>query len=167
MDKSDQDAARRRFLRRMLGASGVAAVTLIAPRAFADAHVVVRDVRMSHAGGRTRVVFDLSGPVAHHLFTLSNPERVVIDFSNTAAPSGLRVRPLALVRDVRYARRHAADLRVVLDLNGPGEPSSFLLEPRGASRNYRLVIDLADPSVRKGHTFRARTQRADFRRSCA
>lgn len=147
MSQGDRDMARRRFLRRMLGVSGMAAVTVVAPQAFAASQVAVRDVRMSHAEGRTRVVFDLSGPVEHHLFTLSNPERVVIDFTNTFAPRQLQARPLGLVRDLRYARRHGVDLRVVLDLNAAGQASSFLLRPGRGDAGYRLVIDLADASM--------------------
>ena len=65
----------------------------------------------------TRVVLDLSGPVTHSLFTLHNPERVVIDMADASlvaarnAPTGQ-----GLVRQVRFGPRDDGSLRVVLDI---------------------------------------------------
>jgi len=42
----------------------------------------IKSVRLWRAPDNTRLVFDLSGPAEHTLFTLSNPERIVIDISN-------------------------------------------------------------------------------------
>ena len=39
----------------------------------------IKSVRLWRAPDNTRLVFDLSGPAEHTLFTLSNPERIVID----------------------------------------------------------------------------------------
>jgi N-acetylmuramoyl-L-alanine amidase len=143
MSQRDQNFERRLFLRRLLGVSGAAAVTFVSPMAFASSRVEVKGVRMSQDGRSTRVVFDLSGPVEHNLFTLSKPERVVIDFRNTNAPRGLHVKPIALVHDIRYARRNVSNLRVVLDLKEQTNTSSFLLKPGKGSTHYRLVVDLA------------------------
>ena len=41
--------------------------------------VTVEGIRLWRAPDHTRLVFDLSGEVEYKLFTLSNPERVVID----------------------------------------------------------------------------------------
>ncbi|MDO8696771.1 MAG: AMIN domain-containing protein, partial [Pseudomonas sp.] len=38
----------------------------------------VRSVRLWRAPDNTRLVFDLSGPVQHSVFTLAAPDRIVI-----------------------------------------------------------------------------------------
>ena len=42
----------------------------------------VQGVRLWAAPDSTRVVFDVSGPVEHRLFTLQGPDRLVVDLSN-------------------------------------------------------------------------------------
>ena len=39
----------------------------------------VKDVRVWQSPDKTRLVFDLTEPSEHKIFTLSNPDRVVID----------------------------------------------------------------------------------------
>ena len=39
----------------------------------------VRSVRLWRAPDNTHLVFDLSGPVQHSVFTLAAPDRIVID----------------------------------------------------------------------------------------
>lgn len=149
MSHSTEDAKRREFLRRMLGISGMAAMTIISPSAFASSEVEVRGVRLHEVGGKTRVVFDLSGPVQHSIFTLSHPDRVVIDFDNARAAGALSVRPTPLVADIRHAVRDRSDLRVVLDLKADADASSFLIHPGQGARHYQVVVDLASVSVGK------------------
>ncbi|APZ44678.1 hypothetical protein BW247_10990 [Acidihalobacter ferrooxydans] len=129
-------------MRRLLGVSGAAAVTLLSPRALAGTRITVKHVRLARHNGVTQVIFDLSGPVEHSLFALSKPERVVIDFKNAQVAGGMRVKPSAPVHGLRYARRGLNDLRVVLDLDKGSRPSSRLLKPQGGD-GYRLVVDLA------------------------
>jgi len=92
---------------------------------------------------RTRLVLDLAGKVEHSIFTLSDPERVVVDLSQTDASQALpqQRKGQGIVRRIRSGQRSDGDLRVVLDLEEPGRPRSFLLEPSG-DRGYRLVIDV-------------------------
>ena len=45
--------------------------------------VTVDNVRIWAAPDSTRVVFDISGPVKHKLFTLNGPDRTVIDIKNS------------------------------------------------------------------------------------
>ncbi|AOU99544.1 hypothetical protein BI364_04640 [Acidihalobacter yilgarnensis] len=133
----------------MLGISGMAAMTVISPSAFASTAVLVKGVHLSESGGKTRVIFDLSGPVQHSLFTLSHPDRVVIDFDNARAAGAMRFASSPLVRDIRHAARGRSDLRVVLDLKADADASSFLVKPGRGSRNYQVVVDLSAVSVGK------------------
>jgi len=109
----------------------------------ADAATTILDTRLWSAPDHTRLVFDLSGPVRYRVFTLSSPERVVIDIQH----AGLRkpIRPLtgtdAVVASVRSGQPAKGTYRIVLDVKETVQPRSFLLRPMHG-KPYRLVIDL-------------------------
>jgi len=104
----------------------------------------VQSARLWAAPDSTRVVFDVSGPVAHRLFTLKNPNRLVIDLSNAAIDDKLKktLTRGGIVKNLRSGpRNNKKDLRLVLDLKGPVKPRSFVLKPND-QYGHRLVIDL-------------------------
>ncbi|MCW8899488.1 MAG: N-acetylmuramoyl-L-alanine amidase [Gammaproteobacteria bacterium] len=105
----------------------------------------VRGLRMWPAPDNTRLVFDLDAPVEHSLFTLRNPDRIVIDLQNTKVSGALPSTAYneSRVKGIRYAKRGDNGLRVVLDLKSAVKPKSFELKPHGAYGN-RLVVDLFD-----------------------
>lgn len=105
----------------------------------------VEGVRLWRAPDHTRLVFDLDGPAEHKLFTLQNPDRVVIDVSGATLGASIDDLPLAEtpISGVRYATKDKRDLRVVLDLKQPVNPRSFALR-RHETLPDRLVIDLHD-----------------------
>ena len=105
----------------------------------------VQNVRMWPAPDRTRIVFDVDGPLEHTLFVLNNPARVVVDLRDTALAIKIN-RPTdadKLLEGIRHASRNHRDLRVVFDLRKPVRPRSFLLKPN-KQYGYRLVVDLYD-----------------------
>ena len=113
----------------------------------------VRGLRMWPAPDNTRLVFDLSAPAEHSLFTLRNPNRIVIDLKNTKVSGAL---PSATynesrIKGLRYAKRGDNGVRVVLDLNNAVKPKSFVLKPHG-SYGHRLVVDLFDAEKSKNVT---------------
>ncbi|MDY6942708.1 MAG: N-acetylmuramoyl-L-alanine amidase [Pseudomonadota bacterium] len=111
-------------------------------QAFAQA-VRVEGVRFWAGADKTRVVFDLSGPADHRLFSLSAPERLVIDMdraSMTAVPPQFDDATGA-VRNIRSGVRDGQDLRIVLDLSRSIRPNSFVMGPSG-DHGHRLVVDL-------------------------
>jgi len=146
MTDAKKDLERREFLGRLLRLSGAAAATMIAPNAFARSGVLVRDAKLTHHNGTTRVLFELSGPVHHRLFTLAHPNRLVIDVAD-AHTHGLHLHPSALVHDLRYAPHDHGGLRLVLDLATAVQPRSLLLAPGHGHRHYRLAVDLT-PTTR-------------------
>ncbi|MDO9623372.1 MAG: N-acetylmuramoyl-L-alanine amidase [Pseudomonas sp.] len=105
----------------------------------------VRSVRLWRAPDNTRLVFDLSGPVQHSVFTLTAPNRIVIDVSG--AKLATQFDNLALsntpITGMRSAQRTAEDLRVVIDLSSQVTPKSFMLAPN-QQYGHRLVVDLFD-----------------------
>lgn len=107
------------------------------------AEVRVENLRMWPSPDRTRLVFDISGPVDHRVFSLQGPERVVVDLSSAelARPLPQPEADDRALAGVRSAVRQNGDLRIVLDLKQAVRPKSFLLKPN-AAYGHRLVLDL-------------------------
>lgn len=103
------------------------------------------DVRIWASPDNTRVVIDLSGPVRHNMFTITGPDRVVVDVGNIKAKGKAyrRIEGKGLVKSVRTAIRSGNDMRVVLDLLGPVKAESFLLQPND-EYGHRIVVDVKD-----------------------
>lgn len=103
----------------------------------------VKNVRIWPAPDHTRIVFDLDKPVSHKVFSLSGPDRLVIDLDSASTKTDIE--SLALtdtpINQIRTAVKNGSDMRVVLDLKNKVQPRSFLLKP---NKQYgdRLVIDL-------------------------
>ena len=108
----------------------------------------VRGVRLWRAPDNTRLVFDLSGPVQHSVFTLTAPNRIVIDINGAQLATKLEQLSLSNtpITSVRSAQRSPTDLRVVIDLSSAVTPKSFSLAPNQQYGN-RLVVDLFDPEA--------------------
>ena len=88
--------------------------------------VEVRDVRLWSGPDHTRVVLELSGPASHNLFTLQNPDRVVVDVASATAASNLAVPAgQGVIKQVRLGPREDGSLRIVLDLGSAVQPKSF------------------------------------------
>ena len=103
----------------------------------------VEGVRVWRAPDSTRLVFDLSGPVEHNIFTLTNPDRLVIDITSSEIKADLT--GLALqdtpIKKLRHGVQNKRDLRVVLELREKIKRRSFVLKKHGGKPD-RLVVDL-------------------------
>ena len=112
--------------------------------------VTVDNVRVWAAPNSTRVVFDVSGPVKHKLFSLNKPHRAVIDLKNTTLKKNT-TQPKALdkyLKGIRSGARNKNDLRIVLDLKKQIKYKIFQLQPN-KHYGHRLVIDLFDAEIRQ------------------
>ena len=107
--------------------------------------VSVQHLRVWRAPDHTRLVFDVSGPLEHRLFTLQNPDRLVVDIDNARLAEPLKDVDTdgPLVAAVRVGQPDAGPLRIVLELKAEARPRSFMLKPAGPY-GHRLVIDLFD-----------------------
>jgi N-acetylmuramoyl-L-alanine amidase len=104
----------------------------------------VKSVRLWRAPDNTRLVFDLTGPVQHSVFTLTSPDRLVIDINGATLGGSLDVSTANTpITAMRSAQRTPQDLRVVIDLKKVVTPKSFTLAPNQQYGN-RLVVDLFD-----------------------
>ena len=109
----------------------------------AQAATTVENIRIWSEKGKTRVVFDLSKPSRHHIFTLRGPDRVVVDLKDGRFSRSLTTLPkgVGAVRAIRSAVRANGQLRVVLDLNETVRSRTFTAGPN-SQYGDRLVIDL-------------------------
>ncbi len=105
----------------------------------------VEEVRIWRAPDHTRLVFDLSERVDFNLFTLANPDRIVIDIENSSLTGSLTGLDLSdsPITGIRSGTRAGNTLRIVLDINSAVEPSGFSLAPN-TELGHRLVVDLYD-----------------------
>ena len=108
-----------------------------------SAGVDVLSIRIWHSPLRTRLVFDLSGPVVYSVFALADPQRIVIDLKDTVSsavsPRDQTLGPWILA--MRSGNPSNGVLRYVLDLKAQLGHESFLLPP-GAVYGHRLVVDV-------------------------
>ena len=108
----------------------------------------IRNARLWRSDTKLRLVFDLSGPVQYKTFTLSAPERIIIDVSGAHLEGDFS--QLALentpIKSIRSGHFGASDTRIVLDLTSPVQLNSFLLGPEGSQGN-RLVLDLGHDAL--------------------
>ncbi len=118
-------------------------VLLLASGTAASAPVDLKDIRVWASPDSTRVVLDLSAAASYTVFTLSGPERIVIDLEQADADlSRFRIPEGAgLVSAVRLGERGSKGLRIVLDMNASVQPRSFLTPPN-ETYGHRLVVDL-------------------------
>ena len=105
----------------------------------------VNAVRLWRAPDHTRLVLDLSEAAEFSTLSLDNPERFVIDLSQSRLTASLNALPLegTPLSGVRSGIRQGADLRLVFDLSASVRTSVFLLPPNDTT-GHRVVIDLFD-----------------------
>ncbi|WP_248914584.1 N-acetylmuramoyl-L-alanine amidase [Pseudomonas moorei] len=103
----------------------------------------IRNARLLRSDGNLRLVFDLSGPVHYKTFTLSAPERLIIDVTGADLIGDFSQLAFAgsFIRSIRSGRFGQGDTRIVLDLDNPVQLNSFLLPPQDG-QGHRLVLDL-------------------------
>ncbi|MBD3586359.1 AMIN domain-containing protein [Salinimonas sp. HHU 13199] len=109
----------------------------------------VNALRVAPGPDKTRVVFDLSQSPQFTYFSLSNPNRLVIDLANTSDAADLATagETGTLVRRLRYSTpKNAQSARIVIDLNRKTDPEIFAIAPSG-EYGHRLVVDLPGQSV--------------------
>ncbi len=109
----------------------------------------VEHIRVWQAPDRTRLVLDLSAATVFDAFTITKPDRVVIDLVRTRVtgslvlPAQVKGRILGLRQGTR---NNGQDLRLVLDLVHGLKLRKALLPPH-APYGHRLVIDLLETAA--------------------
>jgi N-acetylmuramoyl-L-alanine amidase len=107
----------------------------------------VRAVRVWPAPEYTRVTLESALPLQHHLTTIRDPERLVLDLEGVDFPSvqegfAGKVSPSdPYIGNLRVGRFKPGVIRVVLDLKTEVKPQIFTLAPIG-EYGHRLVLDI-------------------------
>ena len=103
----------------------------------------LKDIRISSSNDDSRIVIDLHEKSSSNIFSLDSPNRLVIDLKNTKLKKGFKLPsyPRKNIRNIRFSKGDASQLRLVIDLSSAFEYSYFDL-PRGTLYDHRLVVDL-------------------------
>lgn len=137
----------RAIFYRLLGMIFLLAILLASDGVFAVTTTTITHFRAAQTQAKTRLVFDLTHHPEYVVFTLRQPDRIVIDFKNTdIIPHFQKHLPKQV--PIENMRLHLAKdyLRIVFQLKRPLQAQSFLLPPANAHA-YRLVVDLTPGPV--------------------
>jgi N-acetylmuramoyl-L-alanine amidase len=105
---------------------------------------VVLNARIGEHDDRTRFVVEVSDPLKIRVFTLANPDRVVIDMPQVLWRLNGPQKPTGMgaVKSYRYGLFRPGDSRFVIDLNAPVSTAEPMILPPEAGYGYRVVLDL-------------------------
>ncbi len=107
----------------------------------------VAGVRVWPGPEYTRVTIESPRAIEYTLFTVTNPDRVVLDLEDVDPAGALEGLPSRIspddpfVREARIGRHKPGVVRLVLDLKTGGSPQAFALRPVGEYA-HRLVLDV-------------------------
>jgi N-acetylmuramoyl-L-alanine amidase len=120
---------------------------LLLPSALWASVGAIASARIWPAQEYTRLILEAPAPLPHQLTTLKDPHRVVLDLDGVDLNGELTQLPIRVqpsdpyIAGIRFGRKAAGTLRVVIDLRGEVKPQLFALAPV-AEFGHRLVLDL-------------------------
>jgi len=147
---------------------GVLFVGLILALAWAFpalAAVTVNAVRLWPSPDYSRITLELSDIPQYKIFTLKNPDRLVLDLSGVEngqalQSAGSQISPQdPLIASMRSGINQPGVTRVVVELKGEVNPKAFTLAPMGEYGN-RLVVDLYPSADKQAADTEAQVEKA-------
>ena len=119
----------------------IATGTLLATAQLVQAATTVRQAQLASTGDSAQLTLTLSAAATPKVFSLAEPDRLVIDLPATRLASGTRLPKAAgPVKSLRSGMQDRTTLRLVLEL-------SRALAPTVRTVGTQVVIDLGAPSV--------------------
>jgi len=115
------------------------------PHAYAA--VSVSSARIWPAQDYTRLTIESKNAIRHNMFTLSDPDRLVIDLERVELSDTLNELTSKIsdndpyIKSMRVGRFKPGVVRLVLDLKSEVNPQLFVLKPV-SDYGYRLVLDI-------------------------
>ncbi len=99
-------------------------------------------INIKEEAGHPSVMFNLDSAVAHKVFTLTNPNRVVIDFENTELAVALNRVNLGskLIKFIRSGHPNPNTLRVVFEVNQMVQTKTNPLDAKKAAHGFSLDL---------------------------
>ncbi len=113
----------------------------------AHAAIAISSTRVWPAQDYTRLTIESKKPIRHNMFTISNPDRLVIDLENVELGEPLNKLTEKVsdndpyIKSVRAGHFKPGIVRLVLDLKTEVKPQLFVLKPV-SEYGYRLVLDV-------------------------
>ncbi len=113
----------------------------------ANAAISISSARVWPAQDYTRLTLESKRSIRNNMFTVSNPDRLVIDLQDVELGGALNNLTNLIgnndpyIKNVRVGRFKAGVVRLVLDLKAEVKPQLFVLKPVG-DYGYRLVLDV-------------------------
>lgn len=106
-------------------------------------------LRVGQHDNQTKVVLDLAGPIKYKYFSLSKPDRFVVDLIDVIR-TGTGDKPKinyanTAIKKIRSGIRNGNDLRMVIELKQSLKGNVYLLKP-AAGKGHRLVVELTGKS---------------------
>ena len=107
----------------------------------------VNAARLWPAPEYTRLTLESDAPISHNVFTISGPDRLVLDIEGVETSAALEALPALVAPDdpyvsaLRIGRFKPGVIRLVLDLKTQASPQVFTLKPV-ADYGHRLVLDV-------------------------
>ncbi|HHJ80061.1 MAG TPA: AMIN domain-containing protein [Candidatus Tenderia electrophaga] len=107
-------------------------------------------LRVGQHDAQTRLVLDLGGPLKYKYFSLSKPDRFVVDLIDVVRTGHKPKLNYAntSIKKVRSGIRNGNDLRMVIELKQPLKKAQVYLLKPAAGKGHRLVIELTGRSVK-------------------
>lgn len=113
----------------------------------AHAAITITAARVWPAQDYTRLTLESKKSINHNMFTISNPDRLVVDLEEVEPGNALDELTRLVgsndpyIKSVRVGRFKPGVVRLVLDLKAEVKPQIFVLKPV-AEYGYRLVLDV-------------------------
>lgn len=137
---------RRGFMLRFGALASAVSSALVPSSVFAAPASALSAAKLTGSNKALTFALTLDAPVAHKVFTLSAPDRVVIDLQQTSLQGKLKKgshnRPP--LKAIRHGIRNGNDFRVVLDMTAPVSVQSKLKTLKGGK--HQLVVSIKPKS---------------------
>jgi N-acetylmuramoyl-L-alanine amidase len=157
----EKRSAGARWVRLALAMAIASMLALMPAVSVAEISSASDPVALSANAQSTRFVIGLDKPVEFQVFSLANPNRVIVDLPDAklrlpTQPDGA---PVGLVKSFRGGASAPGRARVVIDVLAPVIVERSVVERGGDGRSARLVIDIAPVTA---NTWRADVKAASL-----
>lgn len=118
----------------------------------------LKNISVSSKANNSTLYFTIDGAFTHKLFTLTNPNRVVIDLSGTDLQVNVAKLALsnALIKQIRSGKPNANTLRLVVDVSQNVQVHSSPWQFKGALQGIQLRVT---PNAGAAINYKVRTPR--------
>ncbi|MDO4434513.1 MAG: N-acetylmuramoyl-L-alanine amidase [Alysiella sp.] len=140
--------------RRALLLTGVGgALTILTTALWAAPKLLSGSISTTSGQRRTRVLLEANGELKYRYFTLTEPDRLVIDIDgmvqNSALTALAKQKPHAdsFISRIRLGQKDKHTVRVVFDLKRPIKAQISRLPSVSGSHKYSLVVDMVESNT--------------------